>query len=202
MSKMDDTFINQANQQSSNESEDPQMEEISFGEEKVMCKKIEFNNEFPPTFFDDADRFRKVGLVNARQATATEEIISSQDGNKINTAESGDWIIHNPGDVDPYVFGDKHEKNEDGSPNKDKPISVEQRQKAFEKKYETKPGEEGVFIPKGIIKAKRVDENFAWTTSWGENDSVKAGGWVSEGGYAIAEDSFSNTYEKIENDQE
>ena len=102
-----------------------------------------------------------------------------------NYAEPGDWIIKNPGDKDPYVFGDKKD-------------SVEIRQAKFAKKYDAIPGEEEQFRPKGIIKAVRVDENLVFNTSWGEQMAVKAGGWVADGGYAIAEDSFDNTYEKIE----
>ena len=56
----------------------------------------------------------------------------------------------------------------------------------------------GKFRPKGIIKAIKVNENIVFDTSWGEKMAVKAGGWVADGGYAIAEDSFNNTYEKIE----
>jgi len=175
---------------------------VKFGDKEILCKKIEFNKQFPPSYFDDADRFRKVGIVHARQAVSRETIVSSQDGNKTNIAEPGDWIIQNPGDKDPYVFGDKHEKDADGNPILDKPISVEQRQKAFAKKYEAKPGDEGTFLPNGGIRANRVNENLTWTTSWGTTDPVRAGGWVADGGYAIAEDSFSNTYEKIENEKE
>ncbi len=101
-----------------------------------------------------------------------------------NYAEPGDWIIKNPGDKDPYVFGSKND-----------PIQI--RQEKFAKKYDSIPGEDGKFRPKGIIKAIKVKENLVFDTSWGEKMAVKSGGWVADGGYAIAEDSFANTYEKI-----
>ena len=158
-------------------------EEIMFGEEKVLCRRIDLLKEFASDF-ENADSFRKVGIVKARQASKREEIISSQDGMK-NYAEAGDWIIQNSGDKDPYVFGSKND-------------SIKERQDKFTNKYESKPGEKGIFIPKGIIKAIRVNENLVFNTSWGKKMAVKAGGWITDSGHAIAEDSFINTYEKIE----
>ena len=162
----------------------PQMtEDVLFGSESVPCRRIDMLTEYEEAF-KSADSYRKIGKVEARQATEREEISTSQDGMK-NYAEPGDWIIHNPGDKDPYVFGDKKD-----------PIEV--RQAKFAKKYEVIAGEEGVFRPKGIIKAVQVNENVVFDTSWGEKMAAKSGGWVADGGYAIAEDSFTNTYEKIE----
>jgi hypothetical protein len=160
-------------------------EEIEIGGEKVLCRRVDMLKEYQEAF-KDAESFRKIGKVDARQATEREEISTSQDGMK-NYAEPGDWIIKNPGDKDPDVFGDKND-----------PIEV--RQVKFVKKYETINDEPGKFRPKGIIKAVRVKENIVFNTSWGEQMAVKAGGWVADGGYAIAENSFANTYEKIEKD--
>ena len=176
-----------------------EVKKVLFGKEEIECKITKFNEKFPAQFFEDADSFRKIGLVKARQATEREVITTSQDGNREEIAEAGDWIIQNPGDESPYVFGDKRKKitNENGE-EVEVNVSVEERQAAFAKKYEPKPGEEGIFIPKGIIKAKQVNENLTWETDWGSRDAVKAGGWVSSGGYGIAEESFFNTYEKIE----
>lgn len=158
-------------------------EEVIFGDEKVPCRRVDMLKEYAEAF-KTADSYRKVGTVEARQAKEREEIATSQDGMK-NFAEPGDWIIQNPGDKDPYVFGSKED-----------PIEV--RQAKFAKKYDVIEGEEGKFRPKGIIKAIKVNENIVFDTSWGEKMAVKAGGWVADGGYAIAEDSFNNTYEKIE----
>lgn len=186
MGKMDDAFIKQASQSSANEG-GTDKEEVMFGEEKVQCRRIDMLKEYQEAF-KTADSFRKVGKVEARQATKREEISTSQDGMK-NYAEPGDWIIKNPGDKDPYVFGDKNDP-------------IEARQAKFAKKYETIDEEPGQFRPKGVIKAVRVDENVVFNTSWGEQMAVKKGGWVADGGYAIAEDSFASTYEKIEKDNE
>lgn len=158
-------------------------EEVIFGDEKVPCRRVDMLKEYTEAF-KTADSYRKVGTVEARQAKEREEVATSQDGMK-NFAEPGDWIIKNPGDKDPYVFGSKED-----------PIEV--RQAKFSKKYDVIEGEEGKFRPKGIIKAIKVSENIVFDTSWGEKMAVKAGGWVADGGYAIAEDSFNNTYEKIE----
>ncbi|MDD2274600.1 MAG: hypothetical protein PHI91_02265 [Candidatus Pacebacteria bacterium] len=169
--------------------EQPQKEEnniamVKFGDKEVPCRKINFKEEFPASFFDDAKEYRKTALVNVRVAENEETITSSQDANKTIIAEPGDMIIHNPGDVDPYVFGNRDD-------------SVEERQRKFAEKYE-QTDEDGVYRSKGVIKAKKVNENLVWDTSWGSQDGVIAGGWISNGGYAIAEDSFANTYEEIE----
>lgn len=155
--------------------------------EKISCRRVDMLQEYQEAF-KTADNFRKVGKVEARQATEREEISTSQDGMK-NYADSGDWIIQNPGDNDPYVFGDKNDP-------------IETRQAKFAKKYEVIDDEPGSFRPKGVIKAVRIDENIVFNTSWGEQMAVKKGGWVADGGYAIAESSFANTYEKIENEKE
>jgi hypothetical protein len=157
-------------------------EEVMFGGEKVSCRRVDMLKEYAEAF-KTADSYRKVGTIEAHQVKEREEISTSQDGMK-NFAEPGDWVIKNPGDKDPYVFGDKNDP-------------VEIRQSKFAKKYDVIEGEEGKFRPKGIIKAVKVTENIVFNTSWGEKIAVKAGGWVADGGYAIAEDSFFNTYEKI-----
>lgn len=102
---------------------------------------------------------------------------------------TGLWIIQNPGDKDPYVFGNKGD-------------TIEIRQAKFAKKYEPISDELGKFRPKGIIRALQIDRNIVFLTSWGEEMAVKAGGWVSDGGYSIAEKSFVSTYEKIEEEAE
>lgn len=158
-------------------------EEVEMDGEKVLCKRVDMLKEYGEKL-KNADNYRKIGKVEARQATEREEISTSHDGMK-NYADPGDWIIHNPGDKDPYVFGSKND-----------PIEV--RQEKFAKKYVPKGDEPGIFIPKGIIKAVRVNENLVFNLSWGGQMGVKAGGWVADGGYAIAENSFANTYEKIE----
>jgi hypothetical protein len=187
MGKMDDVFLKKASQSGATEG-GTDKEEVKFGEEKVLCRRVDMLKEFQEAF-KTADSYRKVGKVEARQATERDLISTSQDAMEDNYAEVGDWIIKNPGDKDPYVFGDKND-----------PLEV--RQAKFAKKYDAIAGEAGVFRPKGIIKAVRVNENIVFNTSWGEQMAVKAGGWVADGGYAIAEESFKNTYEKIEKDNE
>jgi len=187
MKTLDDAFLNQANQKSASEDGEQKMEEVMIGNEKINCRKIDMLKEFSEQF-KTADTYRKIGKVEARQATSREEIATSQDGMK-NFADEGDWIIKNPGDKDPYVFGSKNDP-------------IEMRQAKFAKKYDTIDEEPGMFRPKGEIKAVQVNENIAFDTSWGEQMAVKAGGWVADGGYAIAEDSFHNTYEKIEKEKE
>lgn len=180
-----------------NKVEQATLVEREIGGEKVLCREINMLKEFEEAF-KTADSYRKIGKVEARQATDYEFISTSQDGTQ-NSAAPGDWIIQNPGDKDPYVFGDKTKKvkNENGE-EVVVPITVEERQASFAKKYIPKEGAPGVFIPKGVIKAVPVNENLTFSTSWGEPMSVKAGGYVADGGYAIAAESFANTYEKIE----
>lgn len=159
------------------------IEEVEIDGESVPCRRVDLMKEFGDAF-ETADSYGKVGTVDARQATDREEISTSQDGMK-NFADAGDWIIQNPGDKDPYVFGNKDE-------------AIEARQEKFAKKYEPITDEPGKFRPKGVIKAVQVKENIVFDTSWGEKMAAKSGGWVADGGYAIAENSFANTYEKIE----
>lgn len=166
------------------ESETAKIKIVKIGGEDVECHVVDFAKEFPASSFEKADKFRKTAIVDARQATEREEITTGQDGMK-NYADPGDWIIHNPGDTDPYVFGSKTDP-------------VEVRQQKFAKKYVSEPEQPGKFRAKGEIKAYKVDKNIVFQTSWGEEMSTKAGGWVADGGYCIAEDSFNNTYEKIE----
>ncbi len=160
-----------------------QTELVEIDGEEVLCKRIDLFEEYGKEF-ENADSFRKTAKVTARQATKHEEISTGQDGMK-NYAEPGDWILQNPGDKDPYVFGDKND-------------DLKLRQSKFEEKYEPITDEPGNFRSKGVIKALRVDENLVFDLSWGGQMGVKKGGWVADGGYAIAEDSFANTYEKIE----
>lgn len=168
---------------SSGESEASKIKIVKIGGEDVECHIVDFATEFPPSSFEKADKFRKKVIVDARQAVEREEITTSQDGMK-NYADAGDWIIHNPGDAEPYVFGSKND-----------PIEV--RQQKFAKKYEPMPDQPGKFRAKGEIRAYKVDKNVVFKTSWGEEMAAKAGGWVADGGYCIAAESFDNTYEKM-----
>jgi hypothetical protein len=153
----------------------------------VSCRRIDLMQEFGSQF-SSAPFFRKVWIVTARQTREREIIVTSQDGTQ-NYAEVGDWIIQNPGDKDPYVFGDKKD-----------PIDV--RNTKFQKKYEPIEWEAGKFRPKGVIRALQVNEALVFGTSWWEDMAVKPGGWVADGGYSIAEASFWNTYEKFDPTEE
>jgi hypothetical protein len=159
-------------------------EETEVDGEKIICRRLDNMLEEYADALANADSYQKRVIVSARQATEREEIITSQDGMK-NYADPGDWIIHNPGDKDPYVFGNKEDP-------------VEARQQKFAGKYEAIEGQPGQFRAKGIVKAVQVNENIVFRTSWGEQMVVRAGGWVTDGGYGIAKDSFANTFEKIE----
>lgn len=123
-----------------------------------------------------ADYYRKTAIVYARQVTKREKITTSQDG-MTDYAEPGDWIIKNPGDEDPYVFGSKND-------------SIEKRQAKFREKYEVIPGEDSKFRAKEVIKAVEVTENIIFETFGGETMAVKSCGWVTDGGYEIVEESF------------
>ena len=182
MGKMNDVFIKQVNQTSVHKNKNDD-EEVLFGKEKVLCRRVDIFKEYQEAF-KTADSYRKISKVKAHQATQREKIYTSEDAMK-NFAEPGDWIIKNPASKDPYVFGDKND-----------PVKV--RQVKFTEKYEPIDGEPGHFRPKGVIKAVRVDENIVFDTSWGEQMAVKSGGWVADEGYAMA--NFKANYKKIEND--
>jgi len=173
---------------------------VQINGEDVECEVIDLMAEYGDEL-KTADQYRKTAVVEARQAQDKEVVSTSQDG-MTNYADAGDWIINNPGDKDPYVFGDKTKKvkNELGE-EVVVPATVEDRQKVFAKKYEPIADQPGKFRAKGIIRALKVDRNIVFKTSWGEEMATKAGGWVADGGYCIAEDSFNNTYEKIEEEK-
>lgn len=171
------------------ENQTPSYEKVEINGEIITCKRVEMLKlkEYASAFAL-ADYYRKTAIVSARQATEREEITTSQDG-MTNYADLGDWIIHNLGDKDPYVFGSKND-------------SIEKRQVKFAKKYDVILGEDGKFRAKGFIKAVQVNENIVFGTSWGETMAVKVGGWVAGEGYGIAEESFGNTYEKFDPKEE
>lgn len=173
---------------------------VKINGEDVECEVIDLMADYGEAL-KTADRYRKTAVVDARQASGKEIVSTSQDG-MTNYADPGDWIIKNPGDKDPYVFGDKTKKakNENGE-EVVVPVTVEERQKAFAKKYEPIADQPGKFRAKGIIRALKVDRNIVFKTSWGEEMATKAGGWVADGGYCIAENSFNSTYEKIEDEK-
>lgn len=175
--------INTDNRVSATPNVTTSFEEIKIGDEVVRCRRINLMQEFGSQFAD-APFFRKVWIVSARQAREREIIVTSQDWTK-NYAEASDWIIQNPWDKDPYVFGDKND-----------PIDV--RNAKFLKKYEPIDWEEGKFRPKGVIRALQVKEALVFSTSWWEDMAVKSGGWVADGWYSIAESSFWNTYQQFD----
>lgn len=151
--------------------------------EVVLCRRIQNVLQEYEHAFLTADLYRKTAIVLARQATTREKISTSQDWME-NYADPGDRIIQNPGDKDPYVFGNKKD-------------SLEKRNAEFIKKYESIEDQPNKFRAKGIIKAVQVKENIVFDTAWWETMWVKAGWWVADGGYSIAESSFKNTYEKF-----
>src|SRR5690606_9211477 len=129
--------------------------------------------------------YRKTAVVTAEQHQGDQprKVTTSQDGTQA-VAEKGDWIIHNPGDKDPYVF-------EAGKG------TVEERNKHFQEKYEALPDQPGRFQSKGVIRAIILDKNICIDTDWGDRMFCKKGGYLSNGGYTIAEDSFHSSYEPV-----
>lgn len=162
--------------------EKPKFEEVEIKGEKVLCRWVDVLREYEDAF-KTADSYRKIGTIEAHKATQNEKIITTQDG-MINYCEKGDWIIHNPGDLDSYVFGNKND-------------SLEVRGEKFNKEYVPVAGQDGIFKPHRIIKAIQINENIVFNNSSGIKMAEKKDGWVTDYGYAIAEDSFLNTYEKI-----
>lgn len=64
---------------------------FSIDSEDVECEIIDLMTEYGEVL-KTADQYRKIGTVDARQATEQEVVASSQDGTK-NVAEVGDWIM-------------------------------------------------------------------------------------------------------------
>lgn len=187
INEMDQQLAEIAKMETTEKLETPEgYKNVKIDGEDVLCREVDITQEYGEAL-KEAKEYKKKAVVDARQATEHEEISTSQDGMK-NYAEEGDWIIQNPGE-DPYVFGSKND-------------SIEVRQQKFSKKYEPIPDQEGKFQAKGIIKALQVNENIVVKTSWGEEMATKAGGWVSDGGYTIAEKSFADTYEELEDESE
>lgn len=150
----------------------------------VEYRHVDWRREYGAAL-ERAPLYRKTAIVEAVQHLGDEpKVVSTSQDSTQATAVKGDWLIHNPGDKDPYVF-------EAGKG------TVEERSKNFDKKYGAIPGQPGKFQSKGNIRALRLDENISFDTDWGERMYAKAGSYISSGGYTIAEDSFFNSYEPV-----
>ena len=128
--------------------------------------------------------YKKYARVQAEQGYEGQEVVTKlQDGTieTTNTVKRGDdgelgWIVTNP-DGEQYIV-----------PNN-----------KFVKRYEIETGADGKHAPKGApIVAIQVKEDVTIVASWGEEQFIKAGGYLNvsnlEDIYGIAEQEFYNTY--------
>lgn len=152
--------------------------EIDGIKENVNCKVVDLATEEYDKAFKNADFFVKSAEIEARQAIEEENVETGLDATK-NVANIGDWIVTNPGG-EQYV------------------ISKEK----FSQLYKEKENEEGSFVSAGKpVKAIRTEKNIVFTAPWGEEQSVKAGGYVIENNeerYGIDEQVFRDTYKEFE----
>lgn len=128
----------------------------------------------------DIGTFAKFARIQATEAAGGEEIITIlADGTKetINIANTGDWIVTNPGGEQYIVPGAK-----------------------FPKKYESCPElGEGWFKPTGgVQRFLELDQDMQFICSWGEEQFIAAGGFVNVTDlgdiYGIAKEEFFATY--------
>lgn len=151
------------------------------GGKDITCYEVDSQQEFQRLRVISPEIFLRKKDVKAYQATELLEVRSSQDG-MVNTAEVGDWVVQNPGDPDPYVFGDK------------KKDSLQVRQEKFLQFYAPVEGQPGVFRRKGVIKAVPLDRNITFSTAWGATMSCEVGGVLTDQGYTIAKSSLEKDY--------
>lgn len=73
---------------------------------------------------------------------------------------------------------------------------------SFRERYRPDPDEPGVFLPAGKpVQAVRIRENIRFTAPWGEEEMLRAGGWLmlDPGGiYGVEEEAFLATYRMTE----
>ena len=128
--------------------------------------------------------FAKFARVQAEQATEETPIVTIlQDGTKetTNTAMPGDWIVTNPGGEQYVVPGSK-----------------------FSKKYEPAPelGDNWYKPTGGVQRFLETDEDLVFVCSWGEEQTIKAGGFINvsclDDIYGIARQEFFDTYKECD----
>lgn len=128
----------------------------------------------------------EVAAVIANGGEVIETILADGTKETTNTAEAGDFIVTNPGGERYIVKAD-----------------------TFNKRYEAKDGEEGVYSAKGYCKAieNPYQEDITMEASWGEQQTGDAYCMLADtydpitgelGGepYIIEERAFQDTYQK------
>lgn len=128
--------------------------------------------------------YAKFARVQAEQATEETPIVTVLANGKqetTNVAKCGDWIVTNPGGEKYVVGADK-----------------------FSKKYE--PASElgkGWYKPTGgVQKFLETAEDLSFVCSWGEEQSINAGGFINvtclDDIYGIARQEFFDTYKECD----
>lgn len=128
--------------------------------------------------------FAKFARVQARPAITGEVIITILANGKketSNAANEGDWIVTNPGGEQYIVAADK-----------------------FPKKYEAAPeiGADWYKPTGGVQKFIQLCEDVVFICSWGEEQSIDAGGFINVTDlndiYGVAEQEFNDTYKECD----
>jgi len=143
---------------------------------KVECRLVDLQTPEYGAKFENAPLYRKNAEVQARQATAREEVRTALDATT-STAEPGDWIVTNPtGETYRVANG------------------------TFSNAYRPIEGKVGFFEAVGVpVKVVKVEEDIAFNAPWGSLQGVRAGGYVVERTdngerYGIDKAAFETTY--------
>lgn len=125
------------------------------------------------------EKFARVQAVQAQGGERIETILANGTKETTNIANSGDWIVTNPGGETYIVPAAK-----------------------FPKKYEACPelGENWYKPAGGIQKFIELAEDTKFVCSWGEEQFIAKGGFINVSNlddiYGIARDEFFNTYKE------
>lgn len=127
--------------------------------------------------FAGAEFYRKCATVTARVAEAGEEVVTVVDGTQEtrNVASAGDYVVRNPGGEEYIVEKAK-----------------------FEGRYALIAGSEDTYRPTGApVRAVPLAENVRFLAPWGEEQFIKAGGFLLDNAgdiYGIQKLEFFGTY--------
>jgi len=150
-----------------------------------LCRSIsfaEFRDEFGQ-ILETAPKAQKTAEVRVTTVTEPGSIFVGQDLQSIEV-EPGDHLIKNPGDADPYRFGDQP--------------SVEERIAAFKTSYTPVAGKTDYFMKTATSRVVRVMTDLVLDTEWGSSMAMKAGGYVTDAGYTIQQQSFDYDYRFVD----
>jgi hypothetical protein len=156
------------------------------GEKKHRLLRVIPFSDLATKFADEfaqAPQVKKTAPVRVETIQQPEKRWVIQD-QMVVEVEPGDHWIKNPSDGSGYRFSNL--------------LTLEQRKEHFRKSYQPVAGQPGTYLRRGTFKVIQVMDDFVLATSWGPTMTLKAGGYLADGGYVIQADSFDD-YDTVDN---